>query len=156
LEPDVSDTATEQVTEQVDQAAAEAPAPEAPILPESEWTDEYLRSFITTPTRRVLSGDIRNAFVRARTKAIYGDPVEHRAARAAQKAEAAAAEKVAEEAAEPISFVSTSKESFGFEIMGIRPEREPGTWNLLWRVPAAQADVFAQHHHVQMGRVRRS
>lgn len=140
------------------QPSAEATEPdnEAPILPQSEWTDEYLRSFSSTPSRRVLNGDLRTAFVKARTKAIYGDPAEHRAAARAQKAEAAEAEAVAAAEVEPILFTSTSKEPFGFEIMGIRPEREPGTWNLVWRVPAGQADLFAQHHHVQMGRVRRS
>jgi hypothetical protein len=161
LEPDVSDTATEQVTEQVDQTAPAPDAPDAPaatstaILPRAEWTDEYLRSFDKVPDLTALSGALRADFLRARSKAIYGEMAAAQRAERAAKREARAVE-IERATAEPVIFTSATREPFPFDIMNLRPERDPATWHLLWRVPAELADTFEQHHHVQMGRVRRS
>ncbi len=51
-------------------------------------------------------------------------------------------------------FVSHNREPQEFQIMDMPPERTEER-RLLWRVPLDKADLFALHHHVVTGRVRR-
>lgn len=140
-EPDTA-KATEQATDQATDQTTELTDPR--LLPRSEWTPEYLRSFAKIP--KDLPIKLRLEFMNARSHALYGDL-------AAQKRAAAAA---ARPPGPPVVFTSAERESYAFDIMSITPERDPTTWHLIWRVPADRVETFAQHHHVQSGRVRRA
>lgn len=57
---------------------------------------------------------------------------------------------------EVVLFRTAREENFAFQVNGIMPEREAVASRFyVWRIPAAAADLFGQHFHVQTGRVVR-
>ena len=56
--------------------------------------------------------------------------------------------------ADEVAYQSAEKEHTAYDIMGISPELM-GDGRFQWRVPKDKEEIFAQHFHVQSGRVER-